>query len=224
MKQAGLIYASCVYKYTNIKFFYKSIYGVCIKPLPLIYIYIIARRFSSIFYRLKSKIPQWERSGGGSQQSSGIPTPKESQSPKDGKAAANPQQLAQALRRLSTKPGGARSPKTPPSIKVSEEERRKSRDMPEVKGYDESRRTSLNDLESRIQRLSSSQQKSMKDLRKLSLKLESAESKSSGSEKTTQRKQAHFVLPSSKKFDKSPASTLSASVGSSSRRDEKREK
>lgn len=166
-----------------------------------------------LYYRLKSKIPQREKSG--SQPSSGVPTPKESQSPKDGKAA-NPQQLAQALRRLSTKPGAKSKI---PSINISED-RRKSRDMPEVSGYDESRRTSLNDLEARIQRLSSSQQKSMKDLRKSSLK---PESDGKSSEKTTPRKQAHFVLPSSKKFDKSPASTLSASLGSS-RRDEKREK
>ncbi|PIK60249.1 putative trichohyalin [Apostichopus japonicus] len=161
---------------------------------------------------LKSKIPLRDKDG--SRQSSGAPTPKESQSPKDGKAA-NPQQLAQALRRLSTKPG-AKANKLSPNVSDSDE-RRKSRDMPAVSGYDESRRTSLNDLEARIQRLSSSQQKSMKDLRKSSLK---PESDSKSSEKTTPRKQAHFVLPSSKKFDKSPASTLSASLGSS-RKEEK---
>lgn len=115
------------------------------------------------------------------------------------------------MKRLSAKPG-ARSEKKP-SIKISEaEERRKSRDLPEVSAYDESRRTSLNDLESRIQRLSSSQQKSMKDLRKSSLK---PDSDVKSGEKTTPRKQTHFVLPSSKKFDKSPASTLSSSLGSS---------
>ncbi|XP_022109970.1 myosin-11-like isoform X2 [Acanthaster planci] len=146
-------------------------------------------------------------------------TPKESKRPGSGsgspsprgaspvpKKVANPLELAAALKRLSNKTAADAAAKRT-SADTSPDSRKGSQDgpsfeasgasirgLPEAGRYDQNRRASLNAMEARLQALkSSSQVKPVKGI------LEKKEPGASGDQP---KKQARFVLPSSRKFDK----------------------
>ncbi|XP_071479005.1 uncharacterized protein [Diadema antillarum] len=129
-------------------------------------------------------------------------------SPKPGSGrSATPQQLAAALKRLSVKPspqpsGGDKNRLSP----VPMDQRRTSiKDLAQGAGYDENRRTSLNNMEARLQALRSSQDKTIKDMKKPAVKRDTSPGPTASGDGA--KKQARFVLPSSKKFEKSLGST-----------------
>ena len=140
----------------------------------------------------ESKLP---RSGSGSPSPRGTsPIPKK----------ANPLELAAALKRLSNKTAAdaaKRSPdasdpkKGPEDLGASFEARRASiKGLPQAGKYDQNRRSSLNAMEARLEALkSSSKVKPVKGI------LEKKELGASGEQP---KKQARFVLPSSRKFEK----------------------
>ncbi|XP_041464987.1 myosin-11-like isoform X3 [Lytechinus variegatus] len=131
-------------------------------------------------------------------------------SPKPGSGrAATPQQLAAALKRLSVKQspqggaagGGGGDEKR--ALSPEPKDRKGLKDLGKVSGY-EDRRKSLNSMESRLQALRSSQDKTIKDMKKPAVK---PDLNSTGGSGDGGKKQARFVLPSSKKFEKSLGST-----------------
>ncbi|XP_030833022.1 trichohyalin isoform X2 [Strongylocentrotus purpuratus] len=129
-------------------------------------------------------------------------------SPRPGSGrAATPQQLAAALKRLSVKQspqgGAAAGGGGEDKLALSPEprERKGLKDLGKASGY-EDRRKSLNSMESRLQALRSSQDKTIKDMKKPAVKPDLNSTGGDGG-----KKQARFVLPSSKKFEKTLGST-----------------